>query len=543
MARRSVPVLLALLAGSAVFGQQPAIIRNTRMMAASDPNKNANWEWWNIQNEVDLYYSKTGGETPQLARKKLPWYCDGNLLKSYAPDIYPEDGWMLAYRDFGTPSSAPVFPYFVLYNKYRGKFRLMVFKPYDANNTHYLAEMSFLDDAEGKQYSGLLTFPNDTNCFLDDYSKEQRVSCISKMDVYGSWGVFDFDIPGYDPKLNDQNLDPVIQIAVRGVNVSSIKGSITGNMTLNQICDNASLSVSRASTAERLEGAIGSAVKNYKTIDKFTEDFNRAVTTKNDKGEYVNKDKAWFEAAQSLAPLIAMAGPWGAAVGAGMGLISGLIGGKNKQPQMQPINFKGMLNLSVEGTIVDSQATMIAVDLYLKPGQGSLLGQRPVTSIPWGVFNVKTKPMFERDIHWDRNHYWEFFPDSSGRGDYQWVTHDSYRYTTMRGSVPMIEINPECGMQLVSTKVRPGYKNRAYGGVNEWVAMPKLSFDFMDWCQWEMYPQKPDILGIELTFAPNAPTKNSDSQVVIYKSVPVGISKETWIMDTEYWDPNGPRDR
>ena len=37
--------------------------------------------------------------------------------------IDKEHGWVLLFRDFGTDVEAPVFPYYILYNKYRGLIR------------------------------------------------------------------------------------------------------------------------------------------------------------------------------------------------------------------------------------------------------------------------------------------------------------------------------------------------------------------------------------------------------------------------------------
>lgn len=496
----------------------------TRVMPAGDPNLSADWAWYAQQGLVDLYYSPAGG-TPSLASVYLPWYSDGNIMKSYEPDIYPEDGWMLAYRDFGTPTVAPQFPYFVLYNKYRAKFRLMVYKPYQQNNTYYMADLSFLQDPTGVQNTALMTFTADDKCFINDFNKEQIESCTSLMGVYGSWGVFDFDLAGYDPALDTAGLDPVIQISIKGVNTSSIKLKSDGSVTLDQILgNNASLSSSRPNALASLATSIGTATKYYKAVDGFKTDLTKAVTDKKADGTYVNQDQPWFGAAQALAPLVSSLGPWGAVAGAGIGLISGLLGGGSKSAPMEPLRFKGVLSLDTTGTITDSQAVLSPIDLCLKSGPQSLMGQRPVQAIPWGIFNLRSKPAVNEEVHLQELGEWRsvrIYQNGRWISQLQWFkTGEEYSYSLLSGTAPEVVVNPSLGMQLVSTTARFGTKN--YNDNNSWATFPSSSYFSST--------MSPNLFGLEFTFQISNP-KYSDSTIKIFKAFPLSIATTTYVVE------------
>jgi hypothetical protein len=99
------PMIMALacLCAAQAFG-------GIRTMPPDDPNLDPGWDW-TAPSEYVLYSSVNGG-TVQRYATQLPYYLPGNTLNSFqTPDMYPEDGWELVHRDFGTPGAAPPFPY------------------------------------------------------------------------------------------------------------------------------------------------------------------------------------------------------------------------------------------------------------------------------------------------------------------------------------------------------------------------------------------------------------------------------------------------
>ena len=109
----------------------------SRAMTDSDPNRDSNWRWYEYQGEgYDLYAASgtSGNGIITYLNKQLPFFSPNSPagVKLYNPDtqnadMYPEDGWVLLKRDFGTPGNAPLMPYFFLYNKARGILRYVFF--------------------------------------------------------------------------------------------------------------------------------------------------------------------------------------------------------------------------------------------------------------------------------------------------------------------------------------------------------------------------------------------------------------------------------
>ncbi|MEQ9229450.1 MAG: hypothetical protein RIF46_02125, partial [Cyclobacteriaceae bacterium] len=117
--RNSLILLFCLAIGFADLSAQS----NGRSMGSGDPNLDPDWIWYEeVAGGHDMWYNDGGTET-QISNVQTPFFTSGNDLdKSSSPgeyDMYPEDGWILAYRDFGTSSAAPDVPFFALYNKYR----------------------------------------------------------------------------------------------------------------------------------------------------------------------------------------------------------------------------------------------------------------------------------------------------------------------------------------------------------------------------------------------------------------------------------------
>lgn len=486
-------------------------------MAASDPNLNAGWRWWEEVAGQTVYYSPNNG-TPQVCWPKLPWYTPGNILNAYEIDMYPEDGWVLAYKEFGTLEQAVQFPYFALYNKYRGKFRLMLYKPYTQNSTYYMAELRFMNElVDQPQASALLTFRAQEKSFLDKFDRGQIDSSISHMDVYGSWGVFDFDFAGYDPKLDDPQVDPILQISIKGVNVGDLTGNIGGSIKLDQVLqnDSATLGASR-NEFESLQEGLKAGSKYYKDVKGFQDDLKKNLEEQKKLPQ--DKREWWYGLATDIAPLaLASFAPY---AGALVGAISGFIGGGKSSP-MEPMHFKGLLDLQVKMTLTDNQAALAPINLFLKPGPLSPLSQRPVQAVHWGVFNMATQPKLAEERHDESWGEWRY---NARTHNLEWVKRgENYAYSVISGTMPDVVLNPNSDMHLVSKKV----KFVTGSTLDQFV-----DFNFNSTAV--IGPRS--FVGVELTFKTNNPTKYADSEVKIIKSYPV-----EWTC-TEVLDPTNTRD-
>lgn len=174
-----------------------------RAMAATDPNRDPNWDFW-INRPYTFYYNKDGQIKPMLPNyDRLPYYIQGHATSANDPtnpDVFPEDGWMLVIRDFGTPTAAPAFPYFALYNKYRGIMRFFFLNTYNLANSQYATSVQLFNPSLEQYRSALLTFPAESKCFLKDYDSAQQIYTLSNMTLNG-WSHYDFVLSGYDPTL------------------------------------------------------------------------------------------------------------------------------------------------------------------------------------------------------------------------------------------------------------------------------------------------------------------------------------------------------
>ncbi len=106
-------VFFCLLAGAVAFAplraqtQPPSLFRS---IPSTDPNRDPNWDFW-TNRSYTFYYQKDGQIKSMLPPyDRLPYFITNHPTSSNDlanPDVFPEDGWMLVIRDFGTPTQAP----------------------------------------------------------------------------------------------------------------------------------------------------------------------------------------------------------------------------------------------------------------------------------------------------------------------------------------------------------------------------------------------------------------------------------------------------
>ena len=205
-----------------------------RFMDMTDPNLDRTWDW-KSEREIEMYSSLDGGK-PTRHMASLPFYTPGNTLNNLgSPDMFDEDGWVLVHRDIGTPASAEAFPFFTLYNKYRGIFRVMLFNAAKREGSYFLGELYLLNaDQSERTRTPIMTFiDNDPmNCHMEGYNPKMVLSSMSKMTAYSSWAVFDFPLLGYDPDLRSK--DPVLVLRLVAIEKQALNLKTAGDLRLYQ---------------------------------------------------------------------------------------------------------------------------------------------------------------------------------------------------------------------------------------------------------------------------------------------------------------------
>ncbi|GEM_PF-9747 len=191
--------LMSAMVLAGVLGHPPCHAQ--RNLPPGDPNLNADWDWTTDQPQT-LFYHRPG-QAPGRVQAALPFFCPGSRLYQAPGNRFKEDGWMLVHRDFGTELAAPAIPYFTLYNKYRGSFRVMLFNAAQAEDARVAGLLRLHPDGPG---APLLTFTNAGEpCFRSRDERGQVEVAFSPMDKVHGWAVFDFMLIGYDPDLGKQD--------------------------------------------------------------------------------------------------------------------------------------------------------------------------------------------------------------------------------------------------------------------------------------------------------------------------------------------------
>jgi hypothetical protein len=277
-----------------------------------DANSDPPWDWTEDV-EYRLYITLADEATVHLPYFD-PMGPAGAALHTGGADvdIYPEDGWVLVARDFGTETHEVTLPYFILYNKYRGILRLFFYHTFSAPFTYGLVK---LEQQVSEKAAALFTF-GEATYFVDDFDENLSQEAIVLLG-YRQWCYADFVILGYDPALPT---DATLVFTLSGVEETELQ--VSGEFNLTQVIEQASISGKR----DQL-GAFETAYKKYMSTTKALEDL----------GKTLEKKKGFFH--EFLGPLLnsdfARAVPY---LSAAAGFVKALIGGKPRQ--VIPMKFQ-----------------------------------------------------------------------------------------------------------------------------------------------------------------------------------------------------------
>ncbi len=117
-----------------------------------------------------------------------------------ANDIGVTEGWVLLYKDFGC-LNYPIqgaYPYFVMYNRFRGVVRLYQFNAIDQQYTKALvtAEIGSLSEEQASIFTlnNELALPNDEYYPVPNQTTDRAMNYVQDYSSNGSWFVTDFSV-------------------------------------------------------------------------------------------------------------------------------------------------------------------------------------------------------------------------------------------------------------------------------------------------------------------------------------------------------------
>jgi parallel beta-helix repeat protein len=360
-----------------------------------DPNADPNWPWYEFDetDQFNLYpITHPGG----IGNRQLPWYANtgpaGNDFNNeMARDIYPEDGWVLFFRDFGTPSRPVKWPMIILYNKFTGVLRVFYY------NTTFTELHSYgivrLKKQEGSQPFSNLSFTDNEHYSLDDYDPEIELVHIGLL-TYLEWAYADFNLVNYDPDLPN---NAKIQITFDAVQESTFEAA--GDISLIEQMGNEDSNVGGAQSASQYLNLGKSAYQIFKNTDDEMDKLERLTTlstpTDEQREKYKDwgskKDKWWAPYARNILDLgISQFIPAAAAL---VPFYDFIFPG---QPNARkPLHLEGSISLSGSLTL---QGEVNSLVIRLPGSTHSGVDNLPLYSEPLGIYSIQSKPHVSTDL-------------------------------------------------------------------------------------------------------------------------------------------------
>jgi hypothetical protein len=456
-------------------------------MEAADPNLDPRWDW-RAEESFRLFLSPQGG-TPTPVVAQTPFRTAWNILNRFTADFEPEDGWMLVHKDFGTPAAGVPFPYFTLYNRYRGLFRVMLFNGANREESFYIGQLSFLEgNSRPDRTAAILTFAADQqDAFRSHYDRTQSLVATCQMATYGDWAVFDFPLAGFDPELEKR--DPVLILTLKGIAASKLQMEGQGRLDLveKQVAET---TPGFAFSGGDLAGAAQTGYKFFKDVDTW---FREEASNPK------NKDQFWFGPVQKLltSSRVASFVPIIASLG---GFVNAFVGGANRAGPREPLAFTGQLQFGIEGGL-ETTRQLWATAFYLVPGPRDGLAQRPLQKVPWGIFNIENLPLLQV------KHIGDPGPE------HRWMP------LHVRLARPTILLNQETGMDFLSCRISYQRNNVKQNDRDE-EPMPFLNLEQAIWPGCDFGPDHSvgNRILWEFKFRIREAVKHSDHEIVLYKS-------------------------
>jgi len=445
-------ILLISITGCSKLDENPEVpIEQSRSLKANitqsnDPNLDPNWDWNNSAlNTVKVYYTTQAGSTINEHNMLVPWKTQGNPMNQINPDIKTEDGWILVYKDFGTPTRGVYMPYFAVYNKYRGILRVFVMNSQSIGTSYFLGSLKFRNST---YTNASLSFFSNEN-YLDSFDKTENQEVMATANQFGSWMNFDFNLMNYDPNVQ---ANQILDLNIKSVLTSQIKLASTEFSAVPQYLSQITPSY---------ENGVGKVLADGSKVVKGAEGLTSALLDSKNlieklKKSQDQKDKSFLNKALGYGEIIPVVGKY-------LGIIKGFFGGggSSATSSFDPIvKIEGTLKL--DGSVVTS-IPLHTISLSMKK-EGNITPSyyHPVRNIKFGIFSLKNKIPVTGTI----DNYTEYHSGPYGTDPYTWAE-GAFAVNGNTLKTNNLQINPEIGLTLKSIRIKasssPGANQDNYG--------------------------------------------------------------------------------
>jgi hypothetical protein len=413
------------------------------------------WDWsawdWTANSLVEVHYDDDNRGHPGQPIE-LPWNdFDGECYQEN-PDIASSDGWVLLTGNFGTSliTPRPDYPYFVLYNKYRGIMRPYIFYGSRASIPHQAThQMGTLAVENGD----VATFTHYTGKYLHDFNPRYEQMFIKKHLLLNHWACLEFDVSGYDPAIGDvSKTGASFRMRFHGLEEAVLQADLIGGLSGTLEASNVRVGQDGSGVFDATVGGFLKAVSIYQDID----DTLDKMTAKGD----ANPMTWWGPllstaaslASQNTVPLI------GAAAGFITSLIDG--GGSGNVPLSYRTELAGEFHLN--GTIQTAPA--LSLLRFYVPGTiyGNTPELEPLYQQPLGVYSLAYEPSIE---------YY-----TAPNGPIALQMGGTYGVGVYFDASSVI-VNPQSGLQLHSVRVSlvsPSYAPGPFTDPSTYVGLPSV---------------------------------------------------------------------
>jgi hypothetical protein len=386
---------------------------------------NADWRWdltrwdWTTNELFQVNYQDDVRDPAQPVT--APWNESHGECRQENPDIAPENGWVLLAGNLGTSPfmDLPAYPYFFLYNKYRGTVRSYFFygnrSSTDPSATHQMGSLVVEDGA-------VPAFTHHTATTLVDYDAAYEEFFMKKHMRVNEWACLSFDVVGYDPDVASKSA-PTFMLRFYKLLQSTLEAQ--GNESLNGSLDAADLRT-------------GKSGSDWDTVADVGGHFLRGAAVFGSAPGAVDKvldiasnstGSSWWENAIQGAATALSSGDVKSFIESLGGFISGIVsgGGDSQVPLSWRVELTG--DFQFNGTI--STASDLAGVRFYVPGSSYGRDPKllPLYDEPLGVYALTYKPT----IDW--------YSRQDGRRAVDLVIDPSW-----------VVLNPQAGLQLVSAK-------------------------------------------------------------------------------------------
>lgn len=341
-------------------------------------------DWTSSQ--LTMYYKNKNGDI-KLETVNGPFDIgSADTSRKNRKDLWKDDGWELVCKEFGTPSVAPNMPSFVLYNKFRGIIRIFAHNSCNETFTDFACRLKLVNGdrvipsvpTREVNNSPLFTFSANQDCFLNNYdsSAVQQSLCRNEVNTYDGWICADFVSAGFDPFL--KNKDPELQFSIVALNLTNVKLSNQGTLSLSQILE-------QSTPIDHIQNFMENTSLNMLNTGY--------VNYRNEKsaisGIKNGHNLGWVSEAVGIATAVYGFPELAPMTASLAGAVTSFIGGG--VAQNIPLNFTGKIQFDTTGILTKVYPLMIKKIRLNNPETVTSLTQSS-SSIPWGVFNVDKQP-------------------------------------------------------------------------------------------------------------------------------------------------------